>query len=47
MKQIDEKELKKINGGGTISGWAIAGIGAVVAFVVGIFDGIVHPKKCN
>lgn len=45
MNKIDEKELKKISGGG-MSGWTIASISALAAFVVGIFDGIVHPKRC-
>ena len=46
MINIEESELKKINGG-AISGWAIAGIGALSALVIGILDGIVHPKRCE
>lgn len=46
MNNINENELKKINGGG-ISGWAIAGLGALVAFLSGLLDGIARPSKCN
>jgi len=46
MQIIEENELKKINGGG-ISGWVVAGISAVTAFLVGVLDGIVHPKRCD
>lgn len=45
MKIIEENELKNINGG--ISGWAIAGLSAVGAFLVGVLNGIVHPFRCN
>ena len=46
MINIEESELKKISGGG-ISGWAIAGISALAALLIGVFDGIVHPKRCD
>lgn len=46
MKQLNNKNLKKIKGG-SISGWAIAGIIAGITFVVGIFDGIARPFKCR
>ena len=45
MKQLKDEELKKINGG--ISAWAVAGIGILVTFIAGIFDGIARPQKCN
>ena len=45
MRKLSEQELVKINGG--ISGWAIAGIGIIVTFVAGIFDGIARPIKCR
>ena len=45
MKIIEESELREINGG--ISGWGVAGIGALVAFLVGVLNGIVHPEKCS
>lgn len=46
MKQLNNNSLKKIKGG-SISGWAIAGIIAGITFVVGIFDGIARPFKCR
>ena len=45
MKNIEESELKKINGG--ISGWAVVGISALATLFIGFLDGIVHPKRCN
>ncbi len=47
MKKIEESELKEINGGGGISGWAIAGIGALTALIIGVLNGIVHPSRCE
>lgn len=47
MNKINNEELKEIKGGGGISGWAIAGICALVSFVVGTINGIVYPSKCN
>ena len=45
MKSIEEKELKEMNGG--ISTWGAIGIGALVAFLVGVVDGIARPLKCH
>ena len=45
MVKLNEKELKKARGG--ISGWAIAGIITGCIFVIGVFDGICRPVKCN
>ena len=45
MKKIREEELKKVQGG--ISTWGAIGIGALVAFLSGVFDGIARPLKCN
>lgn len=46
MKKLRLNDLKKIKGG-SLSGWAIAGIIAGITFVVGIFDGIARPFKCR
>ena len=46
MKNIKEKELENIKGG-AISGWGILGIGALVAFLSGVLDGIARPSRCN
>ena len=46
MKKLDENESKKYRGGElTIMG--IFGIGAIVTFISGIFDGFVRPLKCR
>lgn len=46
MRRIEEKNLENIKGG-AISGWGILGIGALVAFLSGVLDGIARPSKCN
>lgn len=45
LKIIEENELKQTTGG-AISGWGIVGLGALGALIIGVLDGIVHPKKC-
>ena len=45
MKIVDDCELTKISGG--FSGWAIAGIGVLITFAIGVIDGIARPKKCH
>jgi len=45
MKNIEENELKNINGG--ISGWGIIGLSALGSFLVGVLNGFVYPSKCN
>ena len=46
MKEINEKDLKNIQGGG-LSVWGAIGIGAIVTVVIGVIDGFVRPLKCN
>lgn len=46
MKNLNEKELKEINGGG-LGVWSIAGIIAGAIFIIGLLDGIARPLKCN
>ena len=45
MKRVSEENLKNVTGG--ISGWTVAGIGVLITFLAGVFDGIARPKKCN
>ncbi len=45
MTKLNNLELKKVRGG--ISGWAIAGIISGCIFLIGVFDGISRPIKCN
>lgn len=44
MRELDKKELMKINGGGFGLGLLI---GAGVVFLVGVVDGFVRPLKCH
>ena len=46
MLEINEEELKQINGGG-ISIWGGIGIVSGIIFVIGVIDGLVRPLKCN
>lgn len=46
IKQLSNKELEEMNGGGL----TLLGIGGAIAagiFLVGVIDGFVNPKKCN
>lgn len=46
IKQLSNKELEEMNGGG----FTLLGIGGAIAagiFLVGVIDGFVNPKKCN
>ena len=45
MKQLNNKELEKIQGG--FSAWMALGIAATILFASGVLEGIVHPKGCN
>ena len=45
MKKINEIETKKIKGGFSIV--AILSISAMIAFLAGVIEGYVHPKKCG
>lgn len=46
MKNIDNKELKKIHGGGFNFGIA-ALIGAGITFIIGVIDGYIRPLACH
>lgn len=46
METLNEKELKKINGGGISLGTGLL-IGAGVIFLIGLVDGYIRPLKCN
>ncbi len=46
MREIEEKELENVKGGG-ISPWLAAGLGAVLVFIIGIYDGFTRPLSCN
>lgn len=46
MKEIKGNELEKVKGGG-ISPWAAVGIGAVLVFIIGVYDGFTRPLGCR
>lgn len=46
MKNLSDIELMRINGGGFNLGIA-TGIVGCVAFLIGVFDGIVRPLRCR
>lgn len=46
MKNLNDNELMKINGGGINLG-IVALVAGGITFIIGIFDGIVRPLKCR
>ncbi len=46
MENITKDELKKIKGGFSAVGLAIAS-SALIAFIAGIIDGFVNPEPCG
>ncbi len=45
MKTLNEKELKEINGGWSLT--SILGIGSIFTFLIGIVDGYLRPLGCR
>lgn len=45
MKELNDLELKSINGGFSLVG-GLTIVGCVI-FLVGVFDGYTRPLKCN
>ncbi len=45
MKQMTDLELVDTKGGFSVMAGAV--IVAALIFIIGVIDGIVHPKKCN
>ena len=46
IKEVTEKELKQLNGGG-LSLLGLTGIISGAIFLIGVIDGYVRPLKCN
>lgn len=43
--ELTQKEMYEVSGG---TGWQIiAGLSAIISFVVGFFSGYTNPNKCN
>lgn len=47
MNILSNEELLNINGGGISSKLIFGIIGGALVFLIGVFDGLVSPKKCN
>lgn len=47
MSNLNNEEMLNIQGGGITSKFIWGIIGGAVVFLIGVFDGIVSPKKCN
>jgi len=46
MRRVEDEKMINVSGG-AISGWTVAGIGILVTFLAGVFDGIARPEKCR
>ena len=46
MKELENKELLEINGGGISIGMGF-GIAAGITFLIGVIDGLVRPLRCH
>ena len=46
MHEIKSEELERIKGGG-VSPWIVAGFGAIIVFLIGVYDGFTRPLTCN
>ena len=46
MHEIEERELENLKGGG-ISPWVVTGIGTLIVFLIGVYDGFTRPLSCN
>ncbi len=48
MKNLNQEELVKVEGGSVTAGVAIfGGICVVVSFLASVIYGFVHPRKCD
>lgn len=45
--KLSNEELLNIKGGEGSTIGIIAGIGAAIAFFIGVFDGFFNPKRCE
>lgn len=45
MQRLNNEEMIKITGGGLKYGWAL--IGGALAFLMGVFKGIINPSACK
>lgn len=45
MRNLNDQELQQLKGGFSL--WAGIGIAAIVVFLAGVLEGIVHPRTCG
>lgn len=45
--KLNREELLKVKGGDGSTIGIVAGIGAAIAFLIGVFDGFFNPKRCE
>lgn len=44
--KMSKEELLDVTGGGVSIG-VVAGIGALITFIIGVVDGYLRPSKCS
>jgi len=47
MQKLNNEEMLKVKGGGISSKLIWGLVGGAIVFLIGLFDGIISPKKCN
>lgn len=47
MIELKDHELEKISGGAVPYIWIGIAVAAVIIFLSGVVDGVVHPKECS
>lgn len=43
--ELNNEEMLNINGG--VAWYVVAGIGAILTYIIGIFSGFTNPSHCN
>ena len=43
--ELTREEMLKIKGG--VAWYIVAGIGAAITYIIGIFSGLTNPSHCN
>jgi len=47
MNKLNNEEMINLKGGAISYKAIIALVGAGVAFLIGVIDGLINPRKCN
>ena len=43
--KLTDNQMYKIKGG--VAWYVVAGIGAAISYIIGLFSGYTNPNKCN